>query len=251
MDFSPCLEIFYKDKPFPERMRTIADLGFRWFEFWSSWNKDMDSILKAMKDTGLQLATFCTRFVSLTDKSKRGAYVAGVREATEVAKRTGCEVIISQVGAALKDVSRAHQKESIVAGLKECVPILKSSGKTLMIEPLNTLYDHAGYFLTRSDEAMEIIEAVGSPHVRLIFDIYHQQASEGNLIGNIRRCKDAISHVHIADCPGRHEIGTGEINYANVLAELQTLGYKGRAGIELFPLGDHTAALKHPLFHKS
>jgi hydroxypyruvate isomerase len=93
MDFSPCLEIFYKDKPFPERMRKIADLGFRWFEFWSWWDKDLDAISKAMKDTGLQAATFCTRFVSLTDSRKRSEYVAGLRETVDAAKKDRKSVV--------------------------------------------------------------------------------------------------------------------------------------------------------------
>jgi len=113
----------------------------------------------------------------------------------------------------------------------------------LAVEPLNTLVDHVGYFLDSSEEGLRIVEEVASPAVGLLYDVYHMQIMEGNLIATIRRNVDAIYHVHIGDVPGRHEPGTGEINYANVLRALDEAGYDGWCGMEFSPSDSSAAAL--------
>ena len=146
-------------------------------------------------------------------------------------------------------ISQKEQRDTLIDGLKAAAELLEPTGITLVVEPLNVLYDHKGYFLSRTDEAAQIIEAVGSEHVRLLYDIYHQQITEGNLINTITDYLPLISHFHIADHPGRHEIGTGEINYFNVLSSIEELHYTGSVGIELFPLDEaHEYVLQNPLF---
>jgi len=112
------------------------------------------------------------------------------------------------------------------------------------MEPLNTMVDHAGYFLASTDEGFEFIRRIGSPAVKLLFDIYHQQITEGNLINNITRHVDLIGYLHVADVPGRHEPGTGEINYLNVLRAAKGAGYTGLVGLEYEPSGEPMASLK-------
>ncbi len=123
----------------------------------------------------------------------------------------------------------------MVACLKTAAPLAEEAGVTLVLEPLNILVDHPGYFLTSSREGFEIVEQVGSPAVKLLYDIYHQQVTEGNLIATITSHIDLIGHFHAADVPGRHEPGTGEINYANVLAAIDEAGYEGFIGLEYAP----------------
>jgi hydroxypyruvate isomerase len=225
-------------------------LGFDRFEFWSWWDKDISSIRDGMRELDLKAAAFCTHFISLTDVTLRGAYLSGLSETIKVAADMECDIIISQVGSNVSNRSRAEQKTSIIEGLKAAADLLERTRARLVIEPLNTVLDHKGYFLTRSEEAAEIIQEVGSPRVAMLFDVYHQQMTEGNLIGNLRKYRDVIAHIHVADCPGRHEPGTGEINYGNVLAELARIQYHGCVGIELYPSGpDHAEALRNPLFH--
>ncbi len=249
MNFSPCLDIFFSSDPFTERMRKTAELGFGHFEFWSWWDKDVPSIVQSQNELETHTAALCTRFVSLTDATKRDEYLRGLEETIEVALQLKCRTVISQVGAEQPDRTREEQTRSIIDGLKASARLLEKTQIKLVIEPLNTIYDHKGYFLTRSDDAAKIVESVGSSHVGMLFDIYHQQVSEGNLIGNLRRFSKMIGHIHVADCPGRHEIGSGEINYANVLEELKRLEYQGCVGIELFPADpDHRKALSNPLF---
>ena len=245
LKFSPCLDIFFKDLPFDERVKKIASIGYKHYEFWTWWNKNMEEVKEATEKHNMNLVAFCTRFISLVDASKRQAYLDGLGETIEVAKKTNTKVIISQVGNELEGVSRDEQKQSLVDGLKESAKLLMGTGKVLAIEPLNLLYDHAGYFLARSDEAAEILREVNSPDVKMLFDIYHQQITEGNLINNIKKYIDLIAHFHAADHPGRKEIGSGEINYTNIFNVIENLDFSGCIGIELFPANkNHEEVLK-------
>ncbi len=124
--------------------------------------------------------------------------------------------LISQVGDFRPGVSREAQHQCLVDGLKEAAPILEEAGVTLVIEPLNELVDHAGYYLIRSDEAFQIIEEVDNPRVKVVFDIYHQQISEGHVISTITTNIDKIAHFHAAGNPGRHELTIGELHYPSI-----------------------------------
>ncbi len=235
LKFSPCLEIFFKDLPFHQRIARVAEIGYRYFEFWSWWDKDPGEIAEAAGSNNIRVLAFCTRFVSLVDPGTRNEYLDGLAETVEVAGKLGSKIIISQVGNELEGVSREEQKANLILGLRDAAGILEGTQLILAIEPLNVLYDHPGYFLSESAEAYEIVQAVNSPHVRILFDIYHQQVTEGNLINNIRKYSQQIAHFHVADHPGRHEPGTGEINYDNVFEVLSELEYEGGVGIELWP----------------
>jgi len=244
LKFSPNLNIFFNECSFSDRIAKMAELGFKQVEFWGWWDEDIDAVAAAAKKNGVSIAAFCTKFVSLVDASKRAEYIEGLRETLAVAKKLGCRTLISQVGNELPGVPRSEQHASLVAGLSAAAPILAEAGVTLTIEPLNVLVDHAGYYLARSDEAFEIVREVDSPYVKVLFDIYHQQITEGNLIANIRKGAQWIGHYHVADNPGRGDIGTGEINYPNVLKAIKETGYEGCIGIELFPKTGDLAALQ-------
>jgi len=151
------------------------------------------------------------------------------------------------VGQELPGLPREAQHQALIDGLRLAAPLLEKAGVTLTIEPLNLLIDHKGYYLSRSDEAFEIVRQVGSPRVKVLFDVYHQQITEGNLINNIRSGAEWIGHYHIAGHPGRGEIGSGEIDYRNVLRAIAETGYRGSIGIELTAKGTDEAALKEVL----
>jgi hydroxypyruvate isomerase len=112
------------------------------------------------------------------------------------------------------------------------------------VEPLNIAVNHKGYYLYSSAEGFDIIRAVGSPNVKLLYDIYHQQVTEGNLIQTITENIELIGHFHVADVPGRHEPGTGEINYANVLKAIDETGYNGYVGLEYAPKASALESLR-------
>jgi hydroxypyruvate isomerase len=172
----------------------------------------------------------------LVDPTKRSVYLEGLVESIAVAKRLHCTKLISQVGQALEGVSREAQTQSLIEGLRACVPILEKEGVTLLIEPLNTRVNHQGYFLASSEEAFHIINEVGSPFVKVLFDIYHQQITEGNVIANIRENIGLIGHFHAAGNPGRHELDNGELNYEQIFKAIDETGFEGHMGLEYFPL---------------
>jgi hydroxypyruvate isomerase len=118
--------------------------------------------------------------------------------------------------------------------LIECARLAEESGITMNLEPLNIKKTHIGYYLIHTSDAAEMTRLIGSPKLKILYDIYHMQLNEGNLCGTISAYVDQIGHVHVADVPGGHEPGTGEINYHNVFAHLEKSGYTGRVGFEIF-----------------
>lgn len=232
---SVCIDAVFEGRPVEEACAAVAEAGISAVEFWGWWDRDLDGLKAAVKERELEISSCCTKFISLVDPELRESYVQGVRDSVEAARALGTETLISQVGDYREGVSRDAQRASLVAGLKEVVPILEAGDVTLVIEPLNVLVDHAGYFLVNSGEAFDIVKAVGSQHVKVVFDIYHQQISEGHLIKNITGNIDWIGHFHAAGNPGRNELQKGEINYPEIFRAIQSTSYEGYVGLEYWP----------------
>lgn len=234
----------FSGMPIQDSLPLVKKCGCDAFEFWTWGNKDLDSLEKAVKETGLKVAGFGQKRASLVDPDERGLFLANLKETIEVAKRFDCSTLIVTVGDELPGRTRQEQIESITEGLKQSAPLLEKAGITAVVEPLNILVNHKGYFLAMSSEAFDIIDNVGSPNVRVLFDIYHQQITEGNLIANIRANIGKIGHFHVADVPGRNDPGTGEINYYNVFKAIAETGYDKYVGLEYRPLGDKAESLE-------
>lgn len=239
------MDMFFSGMNPAEKVAKFAELGYKAVELWCWWEYDIAELAAALRKNDVELAAICTKFVSLVTPETREEYIDGLREAVDACGKLSCPTIISQVGDELTGVSREDQRRSLIDGLKAVVPILEAAGKTLVVEPLNILVDHKGYFLARSDEAAEILNAVGSDNVKMLFDVYHQQITEGNLINNINKHKHLIGHFHIADNPGRKQPGTGEINYRNVFKALQESGCDKFIGLEFSPSDDSAIVLEN------
>ena len=237
MNFSICIDSIFGTCTNPvDSIATLKKIGFDTYEFWSWWDKDISIIERTQADLGLSLSALCTKFISLTEKEARDSYLKGLQETIEIAKQLKSKIIISQVGSELPNIERGYQHESIVEGLKAAAPFLEDAGLTLAIEPLNTIVDHPGYYLSTISEAAEILEEVNSTNVKILFDIYHQQISEGNLISNIQNHIDKIAHFHAAGNPGRGTILEGEINYLAVFNAINHTNFTGAIGLEYFPM---------------
>lgn len=237
MEYSVCTNAVFGGLSLPEAIRRVHAAGYRAFEFWGWWDQDIDSAVAAQKETGLRCVGMCTRMAPLNDPQKREEYLNGLSESIETAQKFGCRMLITQVGQAIEGVSRKEQHDCIVDGLRACAPLLEKADMMLVVEPLNALVDHKGYYLTRSDEAFEMIREVGSPNVKLLFDVYHQQITEGNLIDNLSSGIDLIGHIHIAGNPGRHEpLDNSEVYYPAIINALKNCGYGGAVGLEYMPL---------------
>ncbi|GHT56756.1 hydroxypyruvate isomerase [Spirochaetia bacterium] len=270
MQFSVCIDSVFKGLDQETALEKVKAAGFSAYEFWGWWDRNIDALAKKAEVLGLSCAAFCTRFVPLTDPGQRGAYLEGLKESIKAARKLGAKVLISQVGSDTGAV-RAFQHKSVVAGLRAAAPLLEGSGVTLAIEPLNGRVDHIGTYLEFSDEGFEILEEAGAGPsggnssgipvepsgsltagisdyrnngIKLLFDIYHQQITEGDIIRRFSGHIPQIAHIHSAGTPGRHELDTGELNYREILKALDAAGYQGYVGLEYFPQGNAEAGLK-------
>jgi hydroxypyruvate isomerase len=245
---SACIEAVFTKAPFEQRLDEVKAAGLTVFEFWGWRNHDLDALARKKAETGLELAGFsCETGGPLVASGSAQAFIPALKDSIGAAKKLGCSRLIVTVGNELQDVSRSDQHKNIVAALKAGAPVCEDAGITLVLEPLNVLVNHKGYFLASSTEGFQILDEVGSPNVKLLFDIYHQQITEGNLIQNITRNISKIGHFHVADVPGRHEPGTGEINYGNVFRAIVKAGYTGCLGLEMWPTIDHATAVRQTL----
>ncbi|MFK8114425.1 MAG: hydroxypyruvate isomerase family protein [Rubripirellula sp.] len=235
---SVCIDAVFEGQSVTDAVRVVKEAEIDAFEFWCWWEKDLAEVISARDEFEMQIAACCTKFISLVDPQTRADYLQGLEESIAAARKLDCPTLISQVGDFRPGVSREEQHACLVDGLKAAVPMLEAGEITLVIEPLNELIDHAGYYLVRSDEAFEIIDEVGSDRVKVVFDIYHQQISEGQLITNITANIDKIAHFHAAGNPGRHELTRGELHYPSIFQAIAEKNYRGFVGLEYWPVGD-------------
>ncbi len=241
--FSVCIEMVFRPLEFVQRIEAVKEAGYRAFEFWGWHDKDMPAVLEAKERLGLDVAAFGVRGGTLLDPDNHQHYWDTVGESAEWARRLRCPSLIVTTGNTLPDVPRERQRDTLRRGLEGVARAAERGGVTAVVEPLNSKVDHKGYFLDHGPEAFALIEAIDSPHLRVLYDIYHMQIMDGDIIATVEAQIDRIGHFHVADVPGRHEPGTGELNYANIFRRIDATGYAGFVGLEYRPSGDHAASL--------
>lgn len=228
----PC---FFGGMDFCDAIRKVAELGFDAIETYNWKELDKEAVKRTCEETGVEFVSMCTTEFNMTDPERRQLWLDGLKESCEAAKEMGVKHIITQVGQDM-GTRRDFQHDSIVAALKAAKPILEETGVTVMIEPLNTYVSHPGYYLWSSVEGFDIIREVNHPLVKVIYDIFHQQVMEGNIITNITNNLDCIAHIHCAGHPGRNELQYGENDYKVIFNEVDKAGYKGCYSLEYWPL---------------
>jgi hydroxypyruvate isomerase len=179
---------------------------------------------------------------ALVNPAERENVMAKLRLAVANARLYGTDTLLALSGTEVPGLSREEMRRSLVEGLKAMMEVVEGEGLQMILEPLNR-FDHKGFYLTKMDEAFAIVEEVGSDRLKILFDVYHVQREEGNVIEKIRANIDRIGHFHIADVPGRHQPGTGELNYDNILAAIAETDYRGFVGLEFLPQGDADAVI--------
>ena len=247
-DLAVCAEMVFLELPITERARRIADLGFQ-VEIWDWTGKDVDALVR----TGAVFSSM-TGYVTGTLSDPDGAIelleTAGRSVAT--AERLGCPRLnlhgtgLDARGLPVRPVHAVTGAMWLTAArtLDRVAELGERAGVTFCLENLNTAVDHPGVPFARAADTLALVEAVGSPHLRMNLDLYHAQIGEGNLIQLLERALPLVGEIQVADVPGRCEPGTGEINYPAVAAALERLGSTGVVGLEGWASGDPVQALE-------
>ena len=259
MKLGLCLEMALTSLPFEDRVKTAARLGFKNVEIW--W---VDSVFKGTPDQLAKLAqangvTITNTVINapdgsvgsgLTDPRKsKDAWLERARMTINYTKEAQIPNTIFLTGNRVPDLTDRQMLESVIEWTKPVVDMAEKAGVTLLLEPLNDKYDHPGHWLTSSDLGAEICRRIGSKRLRMLFDCYHMQIMEGDLVNHIKRNIDVIGHFHSAGVPGRHEVFTGETNYPFVLSQIEQLGYQGVFGLEFAPSMNDEVSLTQTLAH--
>jgi len=241
-------EMVFLDLPFEERVRRISDLGFE-VEIWDWTRKDVDVLAK----TGATFSSM-TGYISGTLADPDGAeeLLRTAEQSLRVAERLDCPRL-NVHGTGLDDEGLPVLASEVVTPamllyaartLTRLAELGERAGRVFTLENLNTAVDHPGTPFAKAADTLALVEAVGSPHLRLNLDLYHAQIGEGNLIQLVQRALPLVGEIQVADVPGRCEPGTGEINYPAVAAALDRLGYTGIVGLEAWASGDSVQALE-------
>ena len=223
------------------QLEFMADQGFTSFEDNEMRNRTVaaqNEIAKVMEKRGLEMGVFVAHEIYWKEpnlasgkKEWRDEFLQYIKDAVEVAKRVNAKWMTVVPGHVDLRLNMNYQTANVIETLKYASAILEPHDLTMVLEPLN-FRNHPGLFLAESPHAYQICKAVDSPACKILFDIYHQQIQEGNLIPNIESCWDEIAYFQIGDNPGRKEPTSGEINYKNVFKYIHNRGYDGILGME-------------------
>lgn len=242
--FAVNVEMWWRKLPFLERIDAAAAFGFPAIEFWPWRGKDIDALAERVQKHRLEVAQFTAWGFTpgLNDPANHEQFVREIEASCAVARRLSCRLMTVVAGNDRPGVGREEMHGHVIEGLKKAAPIAESHNVTLILEPMNIRVDHRGHCLHGSEDAVRICRAVDSKHVKINWDFYHMQITEGDLCGRLREGFDQLGYVQVADHPGRTEPGTGEIHFPRVFKELNALGYTGLVGVECRPLDSERAA---------
>ncbi len=244
--FAANIEMWWTQFPIVERIKKAKEAGFEAVEIWELDDKDIAELSAALKESDMALTQFTAWGWSkwFNDPNNLDAIIQQITEACAVAKKLNCKMGTIVGGDDLPGKTQEEMHDQIVHALKTIAPIIEANDFTLILEPMNIRVDHAGHCLYGSDAAIKICERVNSSHVRINWDLYHMQISEGDLCGHLHEGINHIGYIQLADHPGRHEPGTGEIQYNKVLSVARKLGYQNYFGLECIPSENEYIAIE-------
>ncbi len=244
MRYAPHFGLFAElgGKNLVDQLKFAADEGF------SAWEdngmkgrpvKEQERIADAMQRLGIEMGVISAlrgvwskaNFAG-SDAAARDEVLGAMRDIVDVAKRVNATYLTVVPGLADPKLPAGYQLANCVDLLRRCCDIVEPHGLVMVLEPLNTQTNHPGVYLSKSAHAFALCRAVDRPSCKILFDMYHQQITDGNLLANIDLCWSEIAYMQSGDNPGRNEPGTGEINYANVLRHIASKGYRGIIGME-------------------
>jgi hydroxypyruvate isomerase len=244
--FAVNVEMWWSNLPFLDRLRKTAELGFFGYEFWPYENKDLAAVVRLNEELKLSVAQFTAWGFEpgMNHPSNEDAFEKKIIESCKVAHQLNCPMMTVVAGNIQKGMTQDAMLAQVVKALKRVKPIVEKEGIMLILEPMNGRVDHPGHCLYGSVDAVKICREVDSPMVKINWDLYHMQISEGDLCGRLKDGFDQVGYLQLADHPGRYEPGTGEIYYPRVLRAAHELGYRGFVGLECRPKEGEDLAAK-------
>lgn len=244
--FAVNIEMWWNRLPFLDRIRKTAELGFPSVEFWPLDGKDLDAVARLSQELNVEIAQFTAwGFAPGMNETKNHDDVEkAIRRACVAAKKLKCRKATVVAGNDVPGMTQEQMHANVITALKRVAPIAEDNDLMLILEPMNIRVDHKGHCLYGSAPSIAICNAVGSSHVKINWDLYHMQITEGDLCGHLKEGWDAgqIGYLQLADHPGRHEPGTGEVHYNRVLKQAYDLGYRDYVGLECNPTEEVAAA---------
>jgi hydroxypyruvate isomerase len=245
--FSVMMWALNKRGTFEENLERVAEAGYRHVELvgeFTRWSEaDWSRILARMQALKITVDATSGIKTGFADPTGGDAFVAELKGFIPTVKRLGCGQIILLSGKRVEGAAAGAQHAASIEALKRAAEILDTAGVMGVIEPIDRL-ENPTIYLDGVTEAFEIVRAVGSAKVKVLYDFYHEQRGMGNLIEKLEKNIDEVGLVHIADVPGRHEPGTGEVDYVNIYRRLAELHYQGVIAMEFYPTGDVVETLR-------
>ena len=244
--FAVNCEMWWKKLTFMDRIRETAKLGFPAIEFWPLEGKDIPAVAALCQEVGIEIAQFTAWGFTpgMNEPKNHAAVEQAVRDAVKAAKILKCRKACVVAGNDVPGMTQEEMHKHVITALKRVKPIAEDNDLTLILEPMNIRVDHKGHCLYGSAPAIKICQEVDSTHVKINWDLYHMHITEGDLCGHLREGMETktIGYLQLADHPGRHEPGTGELHYNRVLKEAFDLGYRDFVGLECNPTEELIAA---------
>ncbi len=241
MKVSSCIDMMFANMDFNDRIESVKQCGLDGIEFWKWTNKNLDEVIALKDKHNLGFAVFN---IDSTDEKlsydlSRGILNAGrveeflkaLQESIPVYKRLNASAMIVLVGETIADMPCEEQIENVYKCLKAAAPVAEANGIIIVVEPLNSV-DRENYFLPYAKDLMDILDRVDSKNVKMLYDIYHQNVMGDFSMDFIKANINRIGHFHVADCPGRHEPGTGKVDYVPIIEEINKTNYSGFIGLE-------------------
>jgi hydroxypyruvate isomerase len=233
--------------PFAQRLEKVASAGYGNVELvgeFKKWSEtDFKNVAQARRRLGISFDATGGVEHSLTDPAQRDAFLADVKNLLPAMAKLECPALIVLTGNRVPSLSHEAQHANCVEALKRAADVVQGRGVRILLENIDP-EENPKYFLTSVAEGFEVVKEVNHPQVRFLYDFFHEQISEGNLIEKLEKNISLVDLVHVADVPGRHEPGTGEINYTNIYKKLVSLGYDRSMAMEFLPTGDAVESLR-------
>jgi hydroxypyruvate isomerase len=237
----------YRNLPFEQRLEKVSEAGYHAVELvgeFKDWKKqDFANARRKKQELGIVFDGTTGVWQPLADASARELFLKALREFIPTMRELECTRLIMQTGNAVPALSRTEMQTNCIETLKRGGEIAAENNIELLIENIDP-EENPKYYLTLSAEGFEIVRSVGNSHVKFLYDFFHEQIAAGNLIAKLQKNIDLVGLVHVADVPGRHEPGTGEINFANIFRTLGELGYKHYVAMEFETKGDTVQSLR-------